>query len=197
MSTWQEKNAALLAELAETPNPSVRGNAIGYYLRDARKDHKLTLYEQYVLETEKLSYERLAWTQPGWSRRTGISDLIKVLNVKMMALLFQEKEAAEMWDAWGLEAYQLNQEKQPHYILDGYLTYLRAEGNPEALAKLLAARRSRRRPFDKGPYHDEYYPGEQCAYEELLLQGRFFQAEDKKIRSEIEELLVELYLLQE
>ena len=96
MSTWQEKNAALLAELAETPNPSVRGNAIGYYLRDARKDHKLTLYEQYVLETEKLSYERLAWTQPGWSRRTGISDLIKVLNVKMMALLFQEKEAAEI-----------------------------------------------------------------------------------------------------
>ena len=52
MNTWQEKNAALLAELAETPNPSVRGNAIGYYLRDARKDHKLTLYEQYVLETK-------------------------------------------------------------------------------------------------------------------------------------------------
>ena len=197
MSTWQEKNAALLAELAETPNPSVRGNAIGCYLRDARKDHKLTLYEQYVLETEKLSYERLAWTQPGWSRRAGISDLLKVLNIKMMALLFQEKEAAEMWDAWGLEAYQLNQEKRPHYILDDYLTYLRAERTPDALEKLLAARRSRRRPFDKGPYHDEYYPGEQCAYEELLLQGRFFQAEDKKIRSEIEELLVELYLLQE
>ena len=129
---------ALLAELAETPNPSVRGNAIGYYLRDARKDHKLTLYEQYVLETEKLSYERLAWTQQGWSRRAGISDLVKVLNLKMTALLFQEKEAAEMWDAWGLEAYQLNQEKRPHYILDDYLTYLRAEGNPEALEKLLA-----------------------------------------------------------
>ena len=38
MSTWREKNAALLASLAETPNPSVRGNAIGCYLRDARKD---------------------------------------------------------------------------------------------------------------------------------------------------------------
>ena len=55
MSTWREKNAALLVELAETPNPSVRGNAIGCYLRDARKDHQLTLYEQYVLETEQLS----------------------------------------------------------------------------------------------------------------------------------------------
>ena len=114
---------------------------------------------------------------------------------KNAALLFQEKEAAEMWDAWGLEAFQMNQEKRPHYILDGYLTYLRAERNPDALGKLLAV--SRRRPFDKGPYHDEYYPDEQYAYEELLLQGRFFQAEDKQIRGEIEELLVELYLLQE
>ena len=66
-----------------------------------------------------------------------------------------------------------------------------------ALAKLLAVRKSRRRPFDKGPYHDEYYPGEQCTYEEMLLQGRFFQVEDRQIRGEIEELLVELYLLQE
>lgn len=197
MSTWREKNAALLASLAETPNPSVRGNAIGCCLRDARRDHALTLYEQYVLETEALSCERRAWTKPGWPRRVQISDLICLMNLKMMALLFQEKEAAEMWDAWGREAYQLNREKRPHYILDDYPTYLRAERNPDALEKLLAVRRSRRRPFDKGPYHDERYPGEQCAYEELLLQGRFFQAEDKQIRGEIEELLVELYLLQE
>lgn len=196
MSTWREKNAALLASLAETPNPGVRSVEIGGYLRDARKDHQLTLYEQYVLEMEKLSYERLAWTQPGWSRQVSISDLIKILNLKMMALLFQEKEAAEMWDAWGLEAYRLNQEKRPNYIRDDYLTFLHAEGNPDALAKLLAVRKSRRRPFDKGPYHDEYYPGEQCAYEEMLLQGRFFQVEDRQIRGEIEELLVELYLLQ-
>ena len=71
MSTWQEKNAALLVSLAETPNPGVRGVRIGGYLQDARKDRQLTLYEQYVLETEKLSYERLAWTQQGWSRRAG------------------------------------------------------------------------------------------------------------------------------
>ena len=82
MSTWQEKNAALLASLAETPNPDVRGGRIMCYLCDAGREYRFTLYEQ-------------------------------------------------------------------------------------------------------------------CAYEELLLQGRFFQAEDKQLRSEIEELLVELYLLQE
>ncbi len=132
------------------------------------------MYEQYVLKTEKLSCERLAWTQPDWFRRADISDLIKVLNLKIMTLRFQEKEAAEMWDAWDLETYRLNQEKRPHYILDDCLTFLRAEGNPDAPAKLLVMCRSRRRPFDKGPYHDEHYPGEQCAYEELLLQDRFF-----------------------
>ncbi len=65
------------------------------------------------------------------------------------------------------------------------------------MAKLLATRKSRRRPFDKSSYHGEHYPGERCAYEELLLYGRFFRAEDKKLLGEIEELLVELYLLQE
>ena len=49
MSTWQEKNAALLASLAETPNPDVRGGRIGNYLFEISKDHQLTLYERYVL----------------------------------------------------------------------------------------------------------------------------------------------------
>lgn len=62
---------------------------------------------------------------------------------------------------------------------------------------MLRCWRSRRRPFDKGPYHDEHFPGEQCAYEERLLQGHFFTEEDKRLREEVEELPVELYLLQE
>lgn len=197
MSSWQEQNAALLEALSQTPNPDVRGGRISFYLSDVRKEYPLTLYEQYILETERVSYERQAWTKPGWPRRAGISDLIRLLNMKMMALLFREKEAAEMWDSWGREAYRLNQEKRPHYILDNYPAFLEAGKNPEALTKLLAMRRSKRKPFANGPYHDEHFPGEQCAYEELLLQSRFFTEEVKKIRGEIEELLVELYLLQE
>lgn len=197
MSFWQERNAALLAELAGTPNPDIRALAIQYYLRDVCKEHPLTLYERYTLEAEAVSYEHQAWTRPGWPRRADITDLIRVLNMKMMALLFQEQEAAEMWDSWGWEVYRLNQEKRPHYILDNYPTFLEAEKDPKALEKLLAARRSRRRPFDKGPYHDEHFPGEQCAYEERLLQGHFFTEEDKRLREEVEELIVELYLLQE
>ena len=57
-------------------------------------------------------------------------------------------------------------------------------------------RKSRRKPFNNGPYHDERFPWELCAYEEMLLEGCFFQAEDKKICGDIEELLTDLYLLQ-
>lgn len=103
-----------------------------------------------------------------------------------------------MWDAWGMEAYRLNQEKRPHYILDDYPTFLRAEQDPAVLLKLLAQRRSRRRPFAKGPYHDyDTFPWDWCVYEEMLLESRYFGREDKKISGEIEELLAELYLLQE
>lgn len=197
MSTLKEKNAALLAKLEETPNPGGRSIEMGAYLRDARGDKQITLYEHYLVEMESLSFERQAWMQSGWANRVRISSLLSVLNMKMMALLFQEKEAAEMLDAWGMEAYQLNQEKRPHYILDDYPTFLRAEKNPEALEKLLAKRKSRRKPFDNGPYHDERFPWDLCAYEERLLQGQLFQAEDKQISAEIEELLADLYLLQE
>lgn len=197
MSTLQEKNAILLSELGETSRPSSRSISMIGYLRDARKDQQITLYEYYLVETERVSFEHQACVQPGWPDRVRISHLIRLLNMKMLALLFQEREAAEMWDAWGMEAYRLNQEKRPHYILDDYPTYLRAEQDPAVLSKLLAKRKSRRKPFDNGPYHDECFPWDWCVYEEMLLEGRYFGQEDKKIGGEIEELLAELYLLQE
>ena len=197
MSTLQEKNAALLAALAETPLPSSRSIEMLGYLRDARRDQQITLYEHYLVETERVSFEHQSCVQPAWANRVGIDHLISLLNMKMLALLFQEKEAAEMWDSWGMEAYKLNQEKRPHYILDDYPTFLKAETHPEALTKLLSKRKSRRKPVDNGPYHDERFPWDLCAYEEMLLQGQHFAQEDKKICGEIEELLTELYLLQE
>lgn len=197
MSTLQEKNAELLTALAETPRPGSRSIEMIGYLRDVRRDQQITLYEYYLVETERLSFEHQACVQPAWPNRVGITHLISLLNMKMMALLFQEKETAEMWDSWGMEAYKLNQEQRPHYILDDYPTFLKAETHPEALTKLLAQRRSRRKPFNNGPYHDEHFPWDLCAFEEMMLQGQHFTQEDKKICGEIEELLTELYLLQE
>ena len=197
LSTLQEKNVMLLSELGKTPHPGVRSVEMIGYLRDADKDQQITLYEYYLVAAERFSFERQAYLQPAWANKVYISPLLQILNMKMMALLFQEQAAAEMWDAWGMEAYRLNQEKRPHYILDNYPTFLRAERDPAVLSKLLAQRRSRKKPFDKGPYHDESFPWDRCVYEEMLLQGRYYGQEDRKISGEIEELLAELYLLQE
>ena len=197
MSTLKEKNSALLAALEQAQNPGSRSIKMGSYLRDARRDQQITLYEYYLVEAERLSFDHQACVQPGWPNRVGISHLISLLNMKMMALLFRENEAAGMWDAWGLEAYRLNREKRPHYILDDYPAFLKAEEHPEVLEQLLARRKSRRKPFNNGPYHDERFPYDLCPYEEMLLEGCFFQAEDKKISDDIEELLTDLYLLQE
>lgn len=63
----------------------------------------------------------------------------------------------------------------------------------ETLAELLAARRSRKKPFDHGPYHDGRLASKPCANEELRLRERFFVEEDKRIHSEVEG--PQLYLL--
>ena len=42
-----------------------------------------------------------------------------------------------------------------------------------------------------------YFPYDQCAYEELLLQGRRFSEADKRLSGETENLLIELSLLEE
>lgn len=44
-------------------------------------------------------------------------------DMKMLALLFQERKAAEMWDAWGMEAYRLNGE----YKTSSAVSVLRAQ----------------------------------------------------------------------
>ena len=190
-----ENTAALLEKLRSSPNPGVRYVALSAFASKASREGQITLYEDYTLMAEALAYERQAYLQPGWNNRVHISHLICMLNMKMLALLFREDAAAAMWDEWGMEAYRLNQEKRAHYILDDYPAFLR--GGTQALEKLLAQRRSRRHPFDKGPYHDELFPGGLCACEEMLLQGRYFPDEDKKLSGEVEALLVELYLIQE
>lgn len=95
-----------------------------------------------------------------------------------------------------MEAYSINREIRPHYILDHYQAFLYAENNPHLLEELLKVRDSRRRPFGKGPYHDEYFPYNLCRYEELLLRKKAFSQDEKIISSEVENVLAETYMIQ-
>lgn len=196
METLREKNIKLLEKLKETEVPAVRYNGIMFYAGKARRDGQINLYEEYLLTSEALAFERQSYLLPAWQRKVGISNLINLLNMKMMALLFREEAGAKKWEAWGMEAYGLNQEKRPHYILDRFPELLRAEDSPRLLEELLKVRNSRRRPFDNGPYHDERYPYENCAYEDRLLKKAFFPEAEKVMSSDVEDVLVEISMLE-
>ena len=145
---------------------------------------------------EALTFDRQSYMQAAWNRNVYIMHLLPLLNMKMMALLFQDQTAAKMWESWGMEAYSINREIRPHYILDNYQSFLYAEDNPQLLEELLKVRDSRHHPFSKGPYHTEYFPYHLCRYEELLLRKKLFSQDEKIVSSEIEDVLVEIYMIQ-
>ena len=196
MKTLKEKNIDLIAELRATNVPDTRSMKILLYAQAARSDKQIGLYEEYLLVSEALAFERQSYIQAAWDRKVYIMHLLPLLNMRMMALLFQEEAAAKKWEAGGMETYRLNRENRPHYILDKYPSFLHGENDPVLLNELLKVRDSRSRPFPKGPYHDEYFPYNPCRYEERLLGKDLFTPGEKFVRSEIEDILVELYIIQ-
>lgn len=191
------KTKTLVEELKSQVNPGGVEICLERYISNGLREKQLSLYEAFLLQAEALGFLRMAYTQAAWNRKVGISILLQILNVKMLSILFKDEPGAKIWTECGIDAYRRNQEVRPHYILDEYLTYLKAEDNPVYLEKLLKVRQKKKRPFNKGPYHDEVFPYSECNYEELLLSNKRFSDEEKKISEVIENLLVELYLLQE
>ena len=192
MGTLREKSI----DLKEENVPDNRGMRILLYAQAARNDKQINLYEEYLLVAEALTFDRQSYMQAAWNRNVYIMHLLPLLNMKMMALLFQDQTAAKMWESWGMEAYSINREIRPHYILDNYQSFLYAEDNPQLLEELLKVRDSRHHPFSKGPYHTEYFPYHLCRYEELLLRKKLFSQDEKIVSSEIEDVLVEIYMIQ-
>ena len=197
MGTLKGKSVDLIVKLRGTNVPDIRSMEILIYAQAARNDKQITLYEEYLLAAEAFAFERQSYMQSAWNRKVYILNLVPLLNMKMMAMVFQEEGSAKMWESWGMEAYKKNQEKRAHYILDKYPAFLHAEDNPELLRELPRVRKSEKRSFKKGPYHDECFPYSLCCYEELLLGGKLFSQDEKIISSEIEDVLVEISMIQD
>lgn len=191
------RTEALVEELKSQISPGGYEICLGKYIADGLRENQLSLYEAFLLQAEALGFLRMAYTQAAWNRKVGISILLKILNMKLLSVLFQDEPGAEAWTECGVDAYKRNQEVRPHYILDEYLHYLNAEKDPAFLKKLSEIRQRKNKPFDNGPYHDEVFPYSACNFEDLLLNNKRFSEEEKKIGEIVENLLVELYLLQE
>ncbi len=194
MESIEERARALVEAVQRSDNPGNRGLAVGVFVSRALEAKEINLYEAYQLTAMRMEFERLAYVQPAWPDRVRITILVELLNLRLLAALFGEAAEEAHWIDYGREAYALNQEKRPHYILDRYPELLETPIPTQALEALLAVRSSRRKPFDKGPYHSDLFPQDLCRCEELLLQGRTLPPEEKTLSETVEGLLVELAL---
>jgi len=195
MEPLEEKAQALVEDVKAQTNSGSRGLSIGIFVSKGLRSKEINLYEAYLLSATKMEFTRLSYVQPAWPDRVRISILLELLNLRLLAALFEEKREEEQWIKYAKEAYSMNQERRPHYVLDHYPEYLQETISPEFLQSLKDVRSSRSKPFDKGPYHTEVFPYNKCKCEELLLQGKTLPARNKKVSGVVENLLVQLALL--
>ncbi len=197
METLEEKVKTLVENVRATINPENRSLAISVFVSKALREKELNLYEAYLVSGMAMEFTRLSYIQPAWSNRVRITILLELLNLRLLAAVFEEKNAERRWTQYAKVAFSMNQEKRPHYILDHYQEYLKETIPPEFLQILKDVRARRSKPFDNGPYHTDLFPYNQCNCEELLLQGKTLPRRNKKISGSIENLIVELALILE
>ena len=193
----EEKAKALIESVKAQTTPGNRSLDISVFVSQGLRGKELNLYEAYLLSGMKMEFTRLSYVQPAWSNRVRISILLELLNLRLLAAVFEEKGEEVRWTRYAEEAYSMNQERRPHYILDHYQEYLEETISSKLLQSLKDVRSSRSKPFDNGPYHTDVFPYNKCKCEELLLQGKTLPRRNKKVCSAIENLLVELVLILE
>jgi len=197
MEPLEEKARALIEKVKAQTTPGNRSLEIAVFVSKAMREKEINLYEAYLLSGMKMEFTRLSYIQPAWSGRVRISILLELLNLRLLAAAFEEKDEERRWIGYAKEAFPINQEKRPHYVLEHYQEYLQETISPEFLQNLKDVRARRSKPFDSGPYHTEVFPFDKCKCEELLLQGKTLPRRNKKICGSIENLLAELALILE
>jgi hypothetical protein len=183
----------LISHIKHEANPLIVANKISYFLSDALREGKVSLHEAYMLNWEEIKYRKMGYTQSAWNGRVRIATCLTILNQKLLAHIFDEQAGAEKLKSWGVEAYNLNNEKRSHYIMDRYSLFLDANDSPELLGKLLDTRNSYDGlSADEGPYHTEVFPYHFYSPEEILLEKNGQTEYKKNLDGAIEDLIVEL-----
>lgn len=182
----------IIEKLKKEVNPVVKASIIGRYFNEWIREKKINLYESYLLNAENIRLQREGYLQSGWNKQVQISTCIAVLNMKMMAYLYHEKNAMSLYDSWAKEAYEKNREIRDHYIINDYEKFLDFVNHNESMQQLLDRRNNKRKPFDKGPYHTEIFPYDLCNMEYLIIHGEFL--DQKEISDEVEDLIIGINL---
>jgi hypothetical protein len=183
----------LINSIKNINNPVVIADKISHFVIDSLRDDTISLYEAYVINSEAVRFKRLGYMQPAWNERVRITICLSLLNQKLLSHIFNENESAEKIKVWGVEAYKLNKEKRSHYIMDRYNLFLDANSNPLLLTEMLEIRKNYDKlSDDDGPYHNEVFPYHFYSPEEILLGNKDNIVNNKNLKEEIEDLIVEL-----
>lgn len=194
MESLNMKTENLITRLKNTPSPGAQSTLLSSYISDTLKHEQITIYEAYLLKAEDLSLQRKAYTQPAWNETVIIGNLLEILNMRLLSFLVQPDISEDFMLKQALEAYQMNKEVRPHYIVDEYVHFLNAHSDKKYLEKLLEMRESSKKPTAKGPYHSHLFPYDVCKYEALLLNNDSIV--NHEVSADVENILVELYLLE-
>lgn len=188
----------LLEELKKEDNPLNIAIEISSFVAELFRNGQMTLYEAYSVYWEAIKYERKGYLQLTHRNYVRISTCITILNQKLLADIFDDRAASNMLKQWAVEAYKLNNEKRPHYIIDRFMEFLSANERPELLEELLQVRKNYEKlSFNDGPYHCEEFPYDCYSFEEILLDNELLKSfrNNKTLSEEIENLIVEINLL--
>lgn len=183
----------LIHEIKETDNPVLKAAKLSFYISDGLRNQRLSLYEAYLLQQEVIQFTREGYLLPAWSGRVQISTCLTLLNQRLLAQAFQDRNYARMLKQWALEAFQLCTEKRPHYIMDNYAGFLEIDREHTKLLETLSAVRGKYGSMssDAGPYHVEVFPWHYFEPESILL-GKAESDMDKQLSEDTESILIEL-----
>ena len=196
--------SGLIQDIKKTENPTLKAAKLSFYISDGLKEQKLDIYEAYLLQQEVLSYAREGYLLPAWNTKVRIAACLALLNQRLLALAFHDRNYARLLKEWGLEAYDLCAERRAHYIMSRYRDFLNIDhtgaddpGRPDCaheglLRELLNVRGNYGRLSDRdGPYHVEVFPYHYFETERILLE-KAYPDKEEQLSGDTEEILIEL-----
>jgi hypothetical protein len=187
----QDDVDGLINNIKSTADPLLIANKISYFISDAFRENQITLYEAYVLNLEIIKLNRISYTQPAWNRNVRISTCLTILNQYLLAKIFDNSEGAKMLEKIALDAFEVNKEKRPHYIMDQYKSYFETNNIEKLLQELLDIRNNYGNLSDDvGPYHIEIFPYHFYSPEKILLEKS--NSLNQIISKEVENILIYL-----
>lgn len=187
----------LLFTIQQEENPSFIADDLSHFVIESLREEQISIYEAYLIHFEVIKFTRISYIQPSWSGKVRITACLALFNQLLLSQLFNEPASTKILKEWLIEAFNLNQEKRPHYIMDKLEAFINIENNLDLLEEM----RDTRKHYDQlsdddGPFHNEVFPYHFYKPEDMLLDAQLKKvySEDKMISEEIEELIVGISL---